>query len=410
MSIHFRRCVCPLLCAVILMLAGRAAAVESVNFGYDATLPSATDAIRLSTRIGYAWFSQNQVNTNPENGNQIPYAYHDGYVEQVGIGTFDSVYAKNRWKSILDGNGDPYTGATGAQIGRPTIIILDEVNTNFTDSGQGPALRNALSSFVATTGYTRANIAMLFGPSLSMGTGVVGSNYTKIKEAANNFVRFTCLEVYVTQQGFLTGYDPGDPVYRNTGDTYLANRLTFGIRNWTTTIGLDATRVRPMIQIDNRAAQGSNNDFYQFMNRCFWFMANGWYNAAHSGVDANIKTALRGGVGSYTWAPGSGLDQLTPNANRDTYFEKYEWFYCTNGALSAFGWRASASLAERSLQLNLFLRATLTLRGSPSPCALKAVIFPDSRGNPPVRYGAPPSEPIHPRRCFAYDHRHRLPR
>src|SRR6476661_910108 len=117
------------------------AGVESVNFGYEPTLTSATDAIRLSTRIGYAWFSQNQVHTNPENGAQIPYAYHDGYVENIGVGTFDSVYAKNRWKSILDGNGDPFTGATGAQIGKPTIIILDEVNSNFDDTHQGPGLR-----------------------------------------------------------------------------------------------------------------------------------------------------------------------------------------------------------------------------------------------------------------------------
>ena len=57
------------LLGLILLIAPQTrAGVESVNFGYDSTLPSATDAIRLSTRIGYAWFSQNAVHTNPENG------------------------------------------------------------------------------------------------------------------------------------------------------------------------------------------------------------------------------------------------------------------------------------------------------------------------------------------------------
>jgi hypothetical protein len=338
----YRRKIRPFVHALVLLglvwlIAPRArAGVESVNFGYDSTLPSATDAIRTSTRIGYAWFSQNQPHTNPENGNTIPYAYHDGYVENIGVGTFDAIYAKNRWKSILDGNGDPFTGATGAQVGHPTIIILDEVNPNFDDAHQGPLLRNALSSFCGTTGYTRASIAMLFSPALSMGNYPAAS-YTKMIEATNNFVRFTCVEVYVTQQGFLTGYDPEDSVnFRGKGDTYLANRLTFGIRHWTTTNGCDPLRIKPMFQVDDRAAYGSNNNFYQFLNRCVWFTANGWYNGTHSGVDANIKTAFRQGVGSYTWSQfGTGLDKLTPNANRDTYFEKYEWFYCTNGALSA---------------------------------------------------------------------------
>lgn len=332
------------LIVALLLPAAAARAVESIHFGYDESHASMTDAIRLSSRIGYTWWSANTKRYNVEDGSGIPYSYHDGYVEWIGAksGTSKTPQdAANRWKSILDGNGDPWTGQSGTVIGDPTIILLDEVTTRFKDvvdgdglGGQGPALKQALAAFIALGG-TRSQIVILCSPSLSMGTGIVASQYDDLKYCANNYCRFFVLEVYVTQKGFLTGYDPDETTYRGTGDTYLANRLTYGIRNWTTTVGVTAGRVMPMILISNRADEAATN-YYKFLNRCMWFMANGWYNASHSGVDANIKTALRNGVGSYNWTPGTGDYQLiTSNTTRDTFLEKYIMWYCVGGNLNA---------------------------------------------------------------------------
>lgn len=72
------------------------------------------------------------------------------------------------------------------------------------------------------------------------------------------------------------------------------------------------------------------------MNRCFWFMANGWYNGARTAVDANIKTAMRNGVSSYTWYPGTGDYELATNkTTRDTFHEKYNMWYCVGGNTAA---------------------------------------------------------------------------
>lgn len=340
----FRAVRIPLVLLTFLLIAfspGSANAVESIHFSYSESYPTQTDAIRLSTRIGYTWFSSNVRKYNVENGQTIPYAYHDGYVEWIGAPSGTSktpAEAAARWRSILTGGGDPWTGQSGATIGTPTVILLDELTTGFDDAGQGPELRSALQQFIALGG-TRSQIVILCSPALSMGSGVIGSNYDDVKYCANNYCRFFVLEVYVTMKGFMTGYDPDETAFRGTGDTYLANRLSFGVRNWTTTIGVDAQRVMPMLLVCNRADKngsgGSYANYYKFLNRCMWFLANGWYNAAHSGVDANVKTALRNGVGTYTWAVGSGDYQITLNANRDTYVEKYIMWYSVGGNLSA---------------------------------------------------------------------------
>lgn len=309
-----------------------ALAVESFHFGYSESFPAMTNAIRLSGQIGYAWWSANKKRYNvepPQAG--IPYSYHDGYPNLIGT-TFTPQYAAARWKQILDGNGDPYTQQTGAQIGKPTIILVDEVASIHQDTAQGPALRQALQIFTTTPPYNRNHIVLLCSPGISQGSGVIKSNYDDVIFCANNYCRYFVLEVYVTQTGFNTGHEPGGTgnIY-GKGDAYLANRLTFGIRNWTTTMGVNSSRVMPMILINNNADVGYTN-FYKFMNRCFWFMANGWYNAAHSGVDANIKAALRNGVGSYSWDP----DQLnTGTTTRDTYFERYLKYYSVDGFLTA---------------------------------------------------------------------------
>lgn len=305
------------------------AKVESINFGYSETYPTMTNAIRFSNNLTYGWWSANVKRYNVEDATGIPYSYHDGYVETIG-GTHTAAQAAARWRSILTGGGDswiPNGGGAASIIGTPTIILLDEVGTGFKDSEQGPALKSALQQFIALGG-TRSQIVILASPGLSMGSGVVAANYSNVIYCANNYCRWFVLELYTTQNGFLTGYDPDSPtVYRGVGDAYLASRLTFGIRNWTTTMGVSATRVMPMIQVCSVADQGQSN-FYKYMNRQFWFMANGWYNAAHSGSDANIKTALKNGIGSWTWTPGTGQYELpTSNTTRDTYFEKYLAWY-----------------------------------------------------------------------------------
>ncbi len=325
-----------------LVPAGSARAVESIHFGYEDAYPIQTDAIRLSTRIGYAWWSANQKRYNVENGSGIPYSYHDGYVEWIGApsGTTKTpTDAANRWNSILSGNGDPWTGQSGAVIGTPTIILLDECGTIFKDALQGAELRQALDLFDAMPNRTPSQIVILLSPSLSMGTGTVASDYDDLKYCANNKCRFLVTEVYVTMKGFNTGTDPGETTNHGTGDTYLANRLTYGIRKWTTTLGVSATKVMPMILVSNYADKngsgGTYVNYYKFLNRCMWFMANGWYNGARTAVDANIKTALRNGVGTYNWTVGAGDYQLNYNGSRDTYFEKYLMWYSVGGNLNA---------------------------------------------------------------------------
>jgi hypothetical protein len=316
-----------------------AQAVESIHFGYQEANPTLTDDIRLSTRIGYAWWSANTKRYNVENGSGIPYSYHDGYVEWIGVSKTPT-QAAQRWQSILNGQGDPWTGASGLTVGMPTIILLDEINSNFKNSGQGPALREALRLFIVYFGGNRSQIVALASPAISQGTGVTASNYGDVIYSANNYLRFLALEVYCSHKGYITGYDPGDPTFRGTDDTYLANRLAFGIRNWTTTMGVSASRIMPMFAISNWAeSQGTTSkSFYKFLNRQFWFLANGWYNASHSGVDANIKTALRNGVGSYNWAPGTSDWQLTPSkTTRDSFHEKYIMWYSVGGNLNAHG-------------------------------------------------------------------------
>ena len=42
------------------------------------------------------------------------------------------------------------------------------------------------------------------------------ANYADVIFSVNNYMRFMCLEVYVTQKGFLTGYDPDETTFPPT--------------------------------------------------------------------------------------------------------------------------------------------------------------------------------------------------
>ncbi|MSU60096.1 MAG: hypothetical protein EXS35_18315 [Pedosphaera sp.] len=225
-----------------------APAVESIHYGLDGVdaHPQLTDALRLSKRIGQAWWVSHAKHFNPENGAAIPYAYHDGYVEWVGetnrilrgqlLDTSPAACAL-RWHQIKTGQGDSWTGEAGAQTGTPEIIVLDEINSGFKDHLRGPALREALRIYTTQYG-DKKHIVLLASPGLSMGQGVVAANYGDVIYCANHYVRSFGLELYCSFEGFMTGTDPGGQSGLGTGDAYLANRLAFGLRNWTTTMGV----------------------------------------------------------------------------------------------------------------------------------------------------------------------------
>jgi hypothetical protein len=57
------------LCVVVfaglmMFMPAIASAVESIHFQYQESYPTQTDAVRLSTRIGYTWFSSNVKKCN----------------------------------------------------------------------------------------------------------------------------------------------------------------------------------------------------------------------------------------------------------------------------------------------------------------------------------------------------------
>lgn len=108
------------------------------------------------------------------------------------------------------------------------------------------------------------------------------------------------------------------------------------IKRWADA-GTSLLRLMPILASSNFGGYtGYTKPFNKFLNRQFWFLANGWHNSAHSAVDPDIQIALRNGVGTYKWSPGTGVWQLlTTESNRDTYFEKYLRWYCVDGHLDA---------------------------------------------------------------------------
>lgn len=327
--------------------ADTSSAVESIHFGYTASHPAQTDAIRLSTRIGTAYWSQNRQNVNPENGADIPYAYHDGYIEDLGTTLIPTAAAMaQRWRNIMTGQGDSRTGVSGASIGEPDLIILDELNSNFEDANRGPLFREALRLYtlpVAQGGFggSRNDIVAYMQPGLSQGTGVTNGRYDDVIFAANNYMRALALEVYATEDGFRTGIESTtNSTQYPTGDAYLGVRLTGPLRNWMNR-GLSETRLHPILNVSNIADANVNRDFNSFLNREFWFMANGRYSDNPTQVDLRIQTAMRRGVGSYTWAADVDNDDdpyqlLTAQVARDAYFESLLAWYSAVGNTSTY--------------------------------------------------------------------------
>ncbi len=307
--------------------------VESPHFGYNSGAPEMTEVLRLSDRTGLNWWSLNTPRTNVENGAALPYAYHDGYVELIGS-THTSAEAAERWHMILHGQGDPWTGASAASIGAPSIILLDEVTTAFKDTGQGPAFREALRLYLTSHSGSRDDIIAYASRSVSLTS--INSQYGSLIFCANNYLRFLALELYATQEGYVTGYERDQPsVFRGTNDTYLIDRYATPIRRWTAA-GVSAERLIPILTVSNYGdANGTTTKpFYKFLNRQFWVLANGWYTDDHFGVDTNIQHVLRNGVGSYTWTPGTNSWNLvSTETNLDARFEAYLKWYCVDGRL-----------------------------------------------------------------------------
>ena len=316
----------PIACAaalVVLPQLGRTCfAVESIHFGYIDAEPAMTNSLRLPTRDGTLWWSANKQRYNAEDGLPVAYSYHDGYVENgffINGTTHTAAEAAARWRSIMTGNGDPWTGVSGAQIGTPSIIILDELVANFTDGGNGTLLRNALQTYLTYPGATRNDIAAFLSPGFCQSTSIVLSNYDDLVYSANNYLRSIQLELYATEANFNSG-----------GETYLASQFGAPLRKWTTTFGVSASRVQPTLLVSNLADAAGGN-YPAFLNRQFQFMANGWYTAGHA-FDANVATALRNGVSSYTWTPGTADYQLlTSETLRDAYFEEFLNWYSVQG-------------------------------------------------------------------------------
>ena len=311
--------------------------VESVHFGFNASYPGMTDALRLSARTGPNWWSLNTTRQNPEDSADIPYAYHDGYVEWIGAAsapTRTPAEAALRWYMILHEQGDPWTGATPATVGHPAIILLDEVTTNFKDTLQGPALQEALRIYLTQYGGSRDDIIAYLQRSASL--TATPNLYSSLTYCANNYLRYLALEVYCSHQGFITGVDADGNNIGLTDDAYLATRMALPIKRWADA-GTSPLRLLPVLALSNFAGySGYAKPFQKFLNRQFWFLANGWYDAGHTAVDPNIKTALRNGMATYTWGPGTGVWQLdSAELSRDVYHEQYIRWYCVDGHLDA---------------------------------------------------------------------------
>jgi len=336
----FAKCLGFLLTALLIVgtLPTTVCAVESLHMGYDAGYLDLTNDLRLSTRIGYIWWSKEKETWNPENGTWMSYAYHDGYFDQAG---HTAAELAARWNQIINGGGDPWVpGRMPGQAnypGDPNIIVLDEITSNQSDANGGQYLLDALSIYCSTYG-NRDHIMAYLSPAVTQ-TSSPSTTYSKVVYCGANYLRRLCLELYLSHESYVTGNNNSglNPGYLQ-GDAYLNGRLGNPIRRWINA-GVPASRVMPILAVSNIAeAHGTTSKgFYKFLNRQFWWMANGRYGDNQTG-DAGIKTALRGGVGSYSWAPGTGDYDwvLTPSKNtRDSFHEKYIMWYCVGGNTAA---------------------------------------------------------------------------
>lgn len=317
-----------------------ALAVESLHMGYSSSYPVLTDALRLSKRIGWVWWSKERDYANPENGLPLPYAYHDGYFDLSGRTPAELA---SRWNQILTGGGDPWvpTRMPGQANypGDPTIIVLDEVTSAQSDTNGGQHLLDALSIYCALYG-AREDIMAYFSPGVTQTTSQ--SSYSRVVTAAQNYLRRACLELYLSHESYVTGNNNGglNPGLLQ-GDSYLNARLGDPIRRWINA-GIPASRVMPVLAVSNIAeAHGSTTkDFHKFLNRQLWWLANGRYGNNKTN-DPGIIAALRGGVGSYSWTPDtSGAGDYawrlaTSRTTRDSYLEKYIMWYCVGGNKNA---------------------------------------------------------------------------
>ncbi len=314
--------------------------VESLHMGYNSGYPTLTDALRLSKRIGCVWWSKEKDYFNPENGYPIPYAYHDGYFNQAGR-TPEELAA--RWNQILKGGGDPWvpTRMPGEANypGNPTVIVLDEVGGGQSDANGGRHLHDALAIYCSTYG-TREDIMAYLSPGVTQTS--TPANYSYLIAAAQNYLRKVCLELYLSHESYVTGNNnSGLNPAGQKGDAYLNGRLGNPIRRWINA-GVPASRVMPILSISmiSEAHGATTKEFYKFLNRQFWWMANGRYGNNLTG-DQGIITAMRNGVGSYTWRPdtdGAGpysWRTSTTQTTLDTYFEKYIMWYCVGGNTNA---------------------------------------------------------------------------
>ena len=307
--------------------------VETLHMGYNSAYPDLTDALRLSTRIGCVWWSKEKDYHNPENDCPMPYAYHDGYFDTPG---FTPAQLAARWNQILNGGGDPWILSRmpgGANFPKdPTIIVLDEITGKQSDANGGQHLLEALRIYCSSYG-TRDDIMAYLSPGVSRTSSP--ANYSSVITAAIHYLRRVCLEVYCSHEAYVTGSnESGFNANLQKGDVYLNGMLGNPIRRWANA-GVPASRIMPILAVSNKMdARGSTTKpFYKFLNRQFYWLANGRYGDSLTG-DASIITALRGGVGTYSWSPGtdpSGWVVSTTETTRDTYIEKYIMWYCVGG-------------------------------------------------------------------------------
>jgi hypothetical protein len=156
---------------------------------------------------------------------------------------------------------------------------------------------------------------------------VTPSDYNDLMYCANSRLRWVGLELYCSYSEFRNGRGG------LTGDDFLARYLTKPIWNWTTNVGMFTTRVHAVLKVTNDADGTGRTDFHKYLNREFWMMANGWTNAAHTTVSANVKAVLREGVGAYSFTPGTAPDsQLDPSITaRDSHHKQFVKWYCADG-------------------------------------------------------------------------------
>ncbi|HNT34801.1 MAG TPA: hypothetical protein PKH07_07370, partial [bacterium] len=203
-----------------------------------------------------------------------------------------------------------------------------------TDSGQGAHLRSALDNYFSATG-NRSHIVGMWQRSLALTSNPNNGNFDDLIYCVNSRLRWASLETYCSHQGFITGTDPDGNNIGQTDDYYLATRLTAPIRRWS--LVCTNSRLKGNLTPSKFGTYpGYSKSFYKFLNREFWFMANGWYDGARTQVSTNVKEILRTGMDGYTWTPGEGLWQLgTGYTTRDGFFEKYIMWYSVGGNTNA---------------------------------------------------------------------------